>query len=203
MPKNNKGIYIYTETDDAPTFSELINLGFQSASDTLKHFSGTPAQRYLLDPAPEGAFWVDTDPPGRVWRGIGGVWVPLGNDRILGVDMGAQKLATTEWLTIASVTAISQGREVIASGMAWAFNGGSGADRAVTYRITCDDVAISPLLAGTQPIPLLGAPRVPGMMGGKSTPAKGAHTWKLQISASANLAVYAEASMLTVTERGM
>lgn len=201
--KNARGIYLYGEDDNATNHSTLLNMLGQSVSDATKHFSGTPAQRAALTPAPEGAFWVDTDTAGRVWRGRGGTWEALGNDRILGVQMSPQILAGTAWTDLAVVTAVSQGREVVATAFAWAFNGSSGADRQIAYRIVCDTAVITPELAGAQQVPLAGAPRVHSVMGGRSTPTKGTHTWKLQISASAASAVFSEASMLTITERGM
>lgn len=74
MALDMKGIHQYTELDAEATFSELLNLGMASVSDKLKFFSGTAAQRVLLDPAPDGAWWQDTDTGNRIWRGIGGVW---------------------------------------------------------------------------------------------------------------------------------
>lgn len=201
--KDAKGIYQYGEDDNEVNHSTLLNKLATSVSDATKHFSGTPAQRTALTPAPDGAFWVDTDTTGRAWRGIGGDWEPLGTDRILGTHMTGQLLAGTAWTDLATVTARSYGREVIATAMAWSFNATSGADRAVAYRIVCDSTVITPELAGTQTIPLTGAPRIHAVMGGKSTPSSATHTWKLQISASEASAVFCEASMLTVTERGM
>lgn len=73
--KNARGIYLYGEDDNEANHSTLLNKGQQSVSDATKYFSGTPAQRALLTPAPAGATWMDTDAAGRIWYGKGGVWV--------------------------------------------------------------------------------------------------------------------------------
>lgn len=64
---NEKGVYIYDETDNPPTFSELINLGQNAESDGKAYFVGTSAQRLALDPAPAGAMWQDTDNGEKLW----------------------------------------------------------------------------------------------------------------------------------------
>ncbi len=74
--KDARGIYQFGEDDAEATFSQMLNKGMQSVSDATKYFSGTPAQRAALAPAPAGAIWVDTDSAGRVWRVAGGVWCP-------------------------------------------------------------------------------------------------------------------------------
>lgn len=73
--KDARGIYQFGEDDAEATFSQLLNKGMQSVSDATKYFSGTPAERAALTPAPEGAYWQDTDTLGRSWRGVGGAWV--------------------------------------------------------------------------------------------------------------------------------
>lgn len=75
MPLDSRGIHQFIEADTSPTFSGLLNKLAGSVSTATKSFSGTPAQRAALDPAPEGARWRDTDAARREWVGVGGVWV--------------------------------------------------------------------------------------------------------------------------------
>ncbi len=72
--KDSRGIYQFGEDDAEATFSQLLNLGMESVSDATKFFSGTPAERASLDPAPDGAWWEDTDSARRLWRGRNGAW---------------------------------------------------------------------------------------------------------------------------------
>lgn len=73
--KDFKGIYQYTEDDDEATFSELLNLGMQSVSDSLAYFAGTAAQRAALTPPPDGALWQDTDDDHQLYSaGPTGEW---------------------------------------------------------------------------------------------------------------------------------
>lgn len=75
--KDARGIYQFGEDDAEATFSQLLNKGMESVSDATKFFSGTPAERAALSPAPEGAYWQDTDSARRVWRSEGGAWKQL------------------------------------------------------------------------------------------------------------------------------
>ena len=73
--KDSRGIYLYGEDDNETNHSTLLNKGQKSVSDAMKYFSGTPAQRAALDPAPAGAMWKDTDAAGRLWSATpGGKW---------------------------------------------------------------------------------------------------------------------------------
>ncbi|GAA2825668.1 hypothetical protein FB468_2055 [Leucobacter komagatae] len=75
MAYDNKGIYKYTEADDAVTMSALLNLGQDSVSNTLKYFADTSAKRMALVPPPPGAMWQDTDNGERLWSvGPDGAW---------------------------------------------------------------------------------------------------------------------------------
>ena len=76
--KDARGIFQFGEDDAEATFSQLLNLGMQSVSDATRYFSGTPAQRAALIPAPDGAIWQDTDTAGVAWRGVGGAWLANG-----------------------------------------------------------------------------------------------------------------------------
>jgi hypothetical protein len=75
--KDARGIYKFGEDDTETSFSALLNKGMNAVSDATKFFSGTPAQRDALTPAPAGAQWQDTDTSGRLWKGVSGVWVIL------------------------------------------------------------------------------------------------------------------------------
>lgn len=74
--KDARGIYQFGEDDAEATFSQLLNKGMQSVSDATKYFSGTPAQRAAMNPAPDGARWKDTDTAGLEWIGVAGAWAP-------------------------------------------------------------------------------------------------------------------------------
>lgn len=68
------GIYEYDETDNEATFSELLNLGTGSVSDSKAYFAGTMAQRDALTPPP-GGMWQDTDGEEMLWSaGPNGEW---------------------------------------------------------------------------------------------------------------------------------
>lgn len=98
--RDARGIYQFGEDDAESTFSALLNIGMDSVSDATKYFSGTPAQRALLTPAPDGGVWVDTDTAGRIWRGIGGAWVQMY------VGSGAQSFTSTKSIPNAALSDI-------------------------------------------------------------------------------------------------
>jgi hypothetical protein len=119
---------------------------------------------------------------------------------MLGISDVGQTLAGTAYTDLCTVTAVSNGGQVAADWNAVAFNGASGSDRSIAWRVLCDGAVIGPVSAGTQAVPVAGSPRVFAGYKVRSTPAAGSHTWKLQISASAASSVYAEYATMTVTE---
>ena len=98
--KNARGIYLYGEDDNELNHSALLNKLGQTVSDATKYFSGTPAQRALLTPAPEGATWKDTDAAGRVWKGKAGVWVRATEGATLSTDNVNMLPVATTWQAV-------------------------------------------------------------------------------------------------------
>lgn len=101
---------------------------------------------------------------------------------------------------LATVTATSSGGECMARMTSMAYNGASGADRTITWRVLCDGAEIGSFPAVS--LPLANLPRVTRAGAFASTPAAGAHTWKLQASGSAASSVVVDTGLLTVVEKG-
>ncbi len=84
---NTAGVYVYDETDDEATFSDLLNLQTDAVTVGKAAFRGPAAARAALTPAPPGATWQDTDGSKLLWspapdgtwrRHAGRTAVPLG-----------------------------------------------------------------------------------------------------------------------------
>lgn len=139
-------------------------------------------------------------------------WVPDTDSRRGDVTLGEAALAATvvptasagAWTDVLSVTATSLGGAVVARWAGVAYNGNSGADRTMAWRVVCDDVAIGTGFSNV-PLPVGSSatnhPRVHRTTAPSSTPAAGAHTWKLQANASAAAAVVVESASLTIVEK--
>lgn len=103
--------------------------------------------------------------------------------------------------TVLEVTGVSTGESVEVVWAATSFNGTSGADRSIQYRVLCDGVVIGRPSYGPHAVPLAGTPRVFAGFQVQHTPTAGAHTWRLESNASAAVTVIVEAASLTVDER--
>lgn len=123
MPLDNKGIHQYTETDQAISFSEMLNLGMQSVSDSLAYFAGSSAKRLALEPAPPGARWKDTDGsellysagPDGAWRQHeGSTFVAGGPWAIGGVNGSLVMYARTVTLDIPTVLGPTETLSIVA-----------------------------------------------------------------------------------------
>lgn len=87
MSLNPHLLWEYEETDPSPTASSMLNRLTESIGDSRAWHRGTAAERALLDPAPPGAYWQDTDgdeglysaDPNGAWRQHEGIaTVPAG-----------------------------------------------------------------------------------------------------------------------------
>lgn len=125
--------------------------------------------------------------------------VAAGGVLLLGAADSPQALAGSTWTPLCTVTARSNGGQVLVDWDAVAYNGNSGSDRTVSWRVLCDGVLIG-VTSGGQNVPLAGQPRVFAGYKARSTPAAGGHTWVLQALASAASAVFVESATMTVTE---
>jgi hypothetical protein len=119
----------------------------------------------------------------------------LGNTRHAGTTL------TTAYVTHASVTATSTGKECEAWWGVRIQNAGSGATRTFDVQILCDGVAITP---STQQYtaPMDGG-EYPVLSFGfmfSSTPTAGSHTWALQLKASIASAVIVSDNYLNIKE---
>ncbi|TFD41758.1 hypothetical protein E3T37_03645 [Cryobacterium sp. TMT2-10] len=158
----------------------------------------TTAERDLyLTAAPGQLSFVAAGAIPAQWSGSGWRKVSAG---LLGAASVGQTLAGTAYTDLTTLTATSYGGQVIVDWDAVAFNGSSGLDRAVIFRVVCDGVAIGLVPAGSTTIPLSGLSRVYFGYKAWSTPPAGSHTWKLQVTASAASAVFVEGAAMTVTE---
>jgi len=108
------------------------------------------------------------------------------------------------WSDLLTVTATSAGRPVRIRFDATAFNGASGADRTVDYRVICITGGTTDDRGGPSAVPVLltGAPRRSSYRQYSHTPAAGSHTWKLQGRCSAASSCYVEEAALVVIEKG-
>lgn len=127
-------------------------------------------------------------------------------DKVLASSTAPQIILNTAWTDLVTQTVTTKGGAVVAHAAMVAYNAGSGADRQIAYRIICDGVAFSPVLAGVQAIPLnhggVAYPRMPSTIFGNGVLAAGSHIFKLQASASAQPAIYVETAQMTIIERG-
>lgn len=126
----------------------------------------------------------------------------VGSPRLIGVDdRTAQILVSgTAWTTVATVTGAATGGRVVVDWDAVAFNGASGADRSITYRVTASGFEIQAPIGG-QMVPLAGQPRVfAGYKPSHTPPAASGYVWELQALASAASSVYVARAALEVTE---
>ncbi len=141
-------------------------------------------------------------PTAGLQRWNGTTWTAATSRLIGAAGVGQTLLAGTpgwtDLITFSTVT--GGGGQYFAEWDGTGFNGGSGLDRTMDYRVTCDGISIG----GLSGIPIInaGSPRARRHGVQTTTPGIGAHTWTLQANASAASAVYVEFATFRVTEKG-
>lgn len=146
------------------------------------------------------------DDGGRHERWNGSRWAPVSTaDRtvaegwLTAADGTLLTVAYPTWTDIVTVTGTSTGGECVARFDGSAFNGNSGADRTLDWRVVCDGVFVGGFvnidlaLANLRPVTKFGAP--------SSTPTAGSHTWKLQATPSAANTIYIDSARLIIVEK--
>lgn len=222
---DSNGIYFYEDTDAVSPLHTLLNLGQTSVANSVQN-SIQPKKvanvagrtSAIADRVAAGRPVTDSDPMyfyredagagkqleytvnGTAFHTISAV------SKLGYADLSAQVLVTGQetgntWTDILSVTATSSGLPVRVEWDATAYNGASGADRNLAYRVLCDGSVIGRALYGRQFIVLAGTPRAFASFRIEHTPAAASHTWKLQAQGNVGSAVYVEAASLTVDQR--
>ena len=137
---------------------------------------------------------------GTRWVGHTPADVTIGDNSFAGTLI----LATgPSWNDILSFTGSSTGGECVTRFNLGAFNGNSGIDRTAVFRVICDSTTV--WSSDTVTLPLAGnaSPTRTRFGHGSSTPAAGAHTWKIQGQASAASSVVIDSASITVVERAV
>lgn len=134
----------------------------------------------------------------ETWKGTR--WAQTGLYRLGRAQLdGTVTAPVSGWVDICTIDAVTLGGVCNADFKVVFHNADSGAHRTANFRVTVDGVATdvlvvdAPYRAGSQP-------KYTAAFDIDSTPAAGAHTWRLQAQADATPAVQVVAGTLTVTE---